>query len=176
MGWTGHVAQNGEQRNAYRLLVGKPEGKWWPLGKPRHGLEIILIRILERYNQVWTDLAQDRSRWWSSQSKSYIMTESQSASPSWYEAPIWDPWPIFPILSLIILFFDSLGFVDVRRPLWREDGVCIFQFLLGITSAAFLRSESHGTHEQFIVSIFETPPQPRGPGSCIYFPQEQDSR
>jgi hypothetical protein len=22
-------------------------------------------------------------------------TDSQSASPSWYQAPIWDPWPIF---------------------------------------------------------------------------------
>jgi hypothetical protein len=25
--WTGHVARMGEKRNAYRLLVGKPEGK-----------------------------------------------------------------------------------------------------------------------------------------------------
>jgi hypothetical protein len=25
--WAGHVAQMGEKRNAYRLLVGKPEGK-----------------------------------------------------------------------------------------------------------------------------------------------------
>jgi hypothetical protein len=33
--WTGHVARLGEKMNAYRLLVGKPEGRW-PLGKPRH--------------------------------------------------------------------------------------------------------------------------------------------
>jgi hypothetical protein len=33
MRWTGHVAQKGEKRNAYRLLVGKPEGKR-PLGRP----------------------------------------------------------------------------------------------------------------------------------------------
>jgi hypothetical protein len=25
--WAGHVAQMGENRNAYRILVGKPEGK-----------------------------------------------------------------------------------------------------------------------------------------------------
>jgi hypothetical protein len=31
MRWAGHVAQMGEKRNAYRLLVGKPEGKR-PLG------------------------------------------------------------------------------------------------------------------------------------------------
>jgi hypothetical protein len=27
MRWAGHVARMGENRNAYRLLVGKPEGK-----------------------------------------------------------------------------------------------------------------------------------------------------
>jgi hypothetical protein len=35
MRWAGHVARMGKKRNAYRLLVGKPEGKG-PLGKPRH--------------------------------------------------------------------------------------------------------------------------------------------
>jgi hypothetical protein len=34
MRWAGHVAQMGEIRNAYRILVGKPEGKR-PLGRPR---------------------------------------------------------------------------------------------------------------------------------------------
>jgi hypothetical protein len=32
--WAGHVARIGEKRTAYRLLVGKPEGKR-PLGRPR---------------------------------------------------------------------------------------------------------------------------------------------
>jgi hypothetical protein len=31
---TGHVARMGAMRNAYRILVGKPEGKR-PLGRPR---------------------------------------------------------------------------------------------------------------------------------------------
>jgi hypothetical protein len=34
MRWKVHVARMGEKRNAYRLLVGTPEGKR-PLGKPR---------------------------------------------------------------------------------------------------------------------------------------------
>jgi hypothetical protein len=34
MRWAGYVAPIGEKRNAYRLLVGKPEGKR-PLGRPR---------------------------------------------------------------------------------------------------------------------------------------------
>jgi hypothetical protein len=32
--WAGHVARMGEKRNAYRILVGKPEGKR-SLGRPR---------------------------------------------------------------------------------------------------------------------------------------------
>jgi hypothetical protein len=34
MRWEGHVARMGEKRNAYRILVGKPEGNR-PLGRPR---------------------------------------------------------------------------------------------------------------------------------------------
>ena len=34
MRWVGHVASVGEERGAYRVLVGKPEGKR-PLGRPR---------------------------------------------------------------------------------------------------------------------------------------------
>jgi hypothetical protein len=34
MRWTGHVARMGEKMNAYRILVGKPDGKR-PLGRPR---------------------------------------------------------------------------------------------------------------------------------------------
>jgi hypothetical protein len=34
MRWAGHVARMGEKRNAYRILVGTPEGKR-PLGRPR---------------------------------------------------------------------------------------------------------------------------------------------
>jgi hypothetical protein len=34
MRWAGHVARMVARRNAYRLLVGKPEGRR-PLGKPR---------------------------------------------------------------------------------------------------------------------------------------------
>jgi hypothetical protein len=34
MRWAGHVAGMGEKRNAYRLLVGMPEGRG-PLGRPK---------------------------------------------------------------------------------------------------------------------------------------------
>jgi hypothetical protein len=45
MRWTGHVARMGETMNAYRILVGKPEGKR-PLGRPRRtNLHFIFIFI-----------------------------------------------------------------------------------------------------------------------------------
>jgi hypothetical protein len=37
MRWAGHVARMDEKRNAYRILVGKPERKR-PLGRPRRKL------------------------------------------------------------------------------------------------------------------------------------------
>jgi hypothetical protein len=38
MGWTGHVAYMEEGTGAYRILVGRPEGRR-PLGRPRHRWE-----------------------------------------------------------------------------------------------------------------------------------------
>jgi hypothetical protein len=65
MRWAGHVAQMGEKRNAYRLLVGKPGGKR-PLGRPRRRW-VINIRMDLRevgWGDVdWIDLAKDRKRW-----------------------------------------------------------------------------------------------------------------
>jgi hypothetical protein len=56
----------GEKRNAYRILVGKPEGKR-PLGRPRHRwVENIKmdLREIEWDVMYWTDLAEDRDQWW----------------------------------------------------------------------------------------------------------------
>jgi hypothetical protein len=38
LGWVGHVARRGEKRGAYRILVGRPEGRR-PLGITRHRWE-----------------------------------------------------------------------------------------------------------------------------------------
>jgi hypothetical protein len=43
----GHVAQMGEKRNAYRILVGNPEGKR-PLGRPRRSWVDNIKMDLER--------------------------------------------------------------------------------------------------------------------------------
>jgi hypothetical protein len=47
MKWVGHVARIEERKNAYTILVGKPEGRR-PLGRPRSRGWTILKWILER--------------------------------------------------------------------------------------------------------------------------------
>jgi hypothetical protein len=64
MRWARHVARMGE-KSAYRLLVGKPEGKS-PLGRPRRRwLDNIRMGFaeVERGDVDWIGLAQDRDRW-----------------------------------------------------------------------------------------------------------------
>jgi hypothetical protein len=65
MRWTRHVVRMLEKRNAYRLLVGKPEGKR-PLKRPRRRLvDNIRMDLVEVGwgNVDWIDLAQDKNRW-----------------------------------------------------------------------------------------------------------------
>jgi hypothetical protein len=55
----------GETRNAYRIMVGKPDGKR-PLGRPRRRLVDnikIDLREIEWDGMDWIDLAQDRDQW-----------------------------------------------------------------------------------------------------------------
>ena len=60
MGWAGHVARMGEEREVYRALVGKPEGRR-SLGRPRRRWWIILGRISRRWDVgIWTGLGWPR--------------------------------------------------------------------------------------------------------------------
>jgi hypothetical protein len=65
MGWAGHVAQMGEKRNAYGLLVGRPEGKR-PLGRPRrkwiNNIKMDLL-VTGLGGVDWIRLAQYKYRW-----------------------------------------------------------------------------------------------------------------
>jgi hypothetical protein len=61
----GHVARIGAKRNAYRILVGKPEGKT-PLGRPRRmRMDNIKMyfREIEWGGMDWIDLDQVTDQW-----------------------------------------------------------------------------------------------------------------
>jgi hypothetical protein len=62
--WPEHVAGMRAKRNAYRILVGKPEGKK-PLGRTRHRWIILkwILRAIGWGGMDWIDLAQDRNQW-----------------------------------------------------------------------------------------------------------------
>jgi len=65
MRWAGHVAHMGEEREVYRFLVGKREGKR-SLGRPRRiwvdNIRLDLKEVGCGYMD-WIRLAQDRDRW-----------------------------------------------------------------------------------------------------------------
>jgi len=65
MRWAGHVARIGEEREVYRVLVGKPEGKR-PLGRPRLRWVDNIRMDLQEVGcgcMDWIGLAQDRDGW-----------------------------------------------------------------------------------------------------------------
>ena len=65
MRWAGHVARMWEERGAYKVLVGKPEGKR-PLGRPSlrwvDNIRMDLQEVGWGYGD-WIGLAQDRDGW-----------------------------------------------------------------------------------------------------------------
>ena len=65
MRWAGHVARMGEDRGAFRVLVGKPEGKR-PLVRPRRRWVDNIMMDLQEVGcgyVDWIELAQDTDRW-----------------------------------------------------------------------------------------------------------------
>jgi hypothetical protein len=63
--WTGQVARLGENRNACRIVAGKPEGKI-QLRRPRRRWEDNIgmdLREIGWSGIDWIDLSQDREQW-----------------------------------------------------------------------------------------------------------------
>jgi hypothetical protein len=64
MRWAGHVERMGDRRVAFRVLVGRPEGKS-PLGRARRRWEDNIEIDLQEVgwgDMDWIDMAQDRDR------------------------------------------------------------------------------------------------------------------
>jgi hypothetical protein len=65
MRWAGHVARMGEVRGAYKILVGRPQGRR-QLGRPRRSWEDNMKIDLGKiwFGDVdWIHLAQDMDKW-----------------------------------------------------------------------------------------------------------------
>ena len=65
MRWAGHVAHMEDSRGAYRVLVGRPEGKR-PLVRPRHRWEDnikIDLQAVGWGGMVCIDLTENRDMW-----------------------------------------------------------------------------------------------------------------
>jgi hypothetical protein len=65
MRWAGHVGRMGAKTNAYRILVGKREGKR-RLGKLRHRWVDSInmdVRAIGWDGEDWIDMAQDSDQW-----------------------------------------------------------------------------------------------------------------
>jgi hypothetical protein len=65
MRWVGNMARMGDKRGAYRILVGRTEGRR-PLGRPRRRWEDNITKNLREVGwggMNWIDLVEDWDRW-----------------------------------------------------------------------------------------------------------------
>jgi hypothetical protein len=142
---------------------------WLPLLQSCRSCNTQPITTLSNYHDHWTELTKNWTELnWTELLHSYYDRRSvgQSVLAS---KPFWGFWPDFLILS------DTYGFVDMGRPLWREDGYVFY-------NCCCLRQRSHsqvrdplGSWPPFTISELRLP-QPGGPGPCIYIRQEEGKR
>jgi hypothetical protein len=76
-------------------------------------------------------------------------------------------------LFLLEIFFRQLRVCYFVAPSLTRERVCNLLLLLVLASAVPLVSDSHRTQDHILLSQFLRLPQPAGPGSRIYTPQEQ---
>jgi hypothetical protein len=82
--------------------------------------------------------------------------------------------PMTRFLFLLEISFRQLRVSYFIAPSLTRGRVCnlLVQLLLGLARAVTLGSKSRRAHDHILLSHLRLP-QPGGPGSCIYIPQEQ---
>jgi hypothetical protein len=98
-----------------------------------------LVRWLTLH--YWTSFRLNQSN----RVESYVTTDGQSASLSWYQAPIWGLWPDFYYCWTLagLLIWDALS--DERTGL-------SITIAAVFAKAVILRSESRGAHDHILLS------------------------
>jgi hypothetical protein len=81
-----------------------------------------------------------------SQSRSYVMTDCQSASLSWSQASIWSPKPEF-------CYFETVTGLLMWLSLKRGRDCCL-RLLMDFASVVIPESESSWTHDHVLLSQF----------------------
>ncbi|KAJ4435802.1 hypothetical protein ANN_18421 [Periplaneta americana] len=113
--WAGHVARMGESRNAYSVLVGRPEGKR-SLGRPRRRWEDnIKMDLMEvGYDDTdWINLAQDREQWRAYERAAMNLTGSLKAIFLGKDRPKCGNIPLLSSLGILLNSRDPN--VEMRR-------------------------------------------------------------
>jgi hypothetical protein len=111
------------------------------------------------------------SNWWLKilfKTQSYLTTDGQSASLSWYQATIWNSRLIFYILEII---FRYLRFFVLGRPLWQEDKSVICSYYWASPAQRLLDLSPSELMKIFHCLNVETA-QIGGPGFWIYSPRK----
>ncbi|KAJ4428345.1 hypothetical protein ANN_24364 [Periplaneta americana] len=122
--WTGHVARMGESRNAYRVLVGRPEGKR-SLGRPRRRWEDNIkmdLREVGYDDREWINLAQDRDQWWA-----YVREHGTDSSKK--ESMCHSEWAT--LQESIVHMYNELKEEDIEEGIMVTETAVITRIALG---------------------------------------------
>jgi hypothetical protein len=98
------------------------------------------------------------------ESQIYVTSDGQSASLSWFQAPIWGWRPYF------CCWLTCAGFFDVGRSLWRENGSAIYNSCWSSPAQSLLVPNPKDLVTIFFCLRFETPPTWRASFPYLYPP------
>jgi hypothetical protein len=95
------------------VLTNATRSSCWLLESANSKIQNTHVTLYSRKRKIYACafLSREDILWSGALSKtnqSYITTYSQSANPSWYQAPIWDLRPIFPHSLFIFLIGSGL--------------------------------------------------------------------
>jgi hypothetical protein len=147
MRWAGHVARMEAKMNAYRLLLGKPEGRR-SLGRPRRRwLNIIRMDLVEvGWGDVdWIGLAQDRDRWRALVNSVWNLWAPENAGKLSSAQTTRDPWSSAQLHGVSYSWTSRCEHRPYIRFLWcsvSDTFLCFYNFLFILFTFRFCKFRS----------------------------------